>query len=127
MQNSGTAPPERRAEDVGVLPNRIPDCRVTLTEFPAHFLGAFESQKRMRESVIAYSVAGLHDAEGDIGAQLRVAPDHEKSGAHVVLREYFQQTQRVRIVGPVVVGEGDLLRPASKASESAAIPLPGRP
>ena len=42
------------------------------------------------------------------------------------LAEDFEQALRVRIVGPVIVGECQLLRPAAQPGEGAAEPLPGR-
>ena len=62
----------------------------------------------MREGVIADHVSGLDDFADDVGALLDVASNHEKGCVYVVLREDFEQAQRVRIVGAVVVSQRDL-------------------
>ena len=63
----------------------------------------------MSEGVIAHDVSRFDDFAGNIGPLLHVASDQKKSRANVVLRQDFQQAQRVRIVGPVVIGERELL------------------
>src|ERR1035441_11077884 len=81
----------------------------------------------MRESVGAYNMASLDDLTRDLGTLAHVTSDQKKSCAHVVFRQYLEQAQRVRIVGPVVIGERELLGAARQAREGAAIPLPGGP
>src|SRR5271167_957752 len=79
----------------------------------------------MREGVVAYDMASIYDLARDLGTLLHIASDEEKSRVHIVLREDFQQAQRVWIVGAVVVGERELLRSRDNACERAAVPLAG--
>src|SRR5580700_4220002 len=94
-------------------------------EFLANFSRAFESQERMCEGVVADDVAGLDDFAGELGALLDIPSDQKKSRADVVLGEDLQQAQRVRVVGTIVVGQGELLCAARQAGEGAAVPLSG--
>ena len=75
--------------------------------------------------MVADDVAGFDDFAGEVGALLDVASDQKKCCVHVVLGQDFQQAQRVRVVGAVVVGEGELLGAARQAGEGAAVPLAG--
>jgi hypothetical protein len=77
------------------------------------------------ESVIADDMSGFDDFAGEVGTLLDVASNQEKCGMHAVLSEDLQQPQRVRIVGAVVVGEGELLRTSGNTGEGAAVPLSG--
>ena len=80
----------------------------------------------MREGVVADNVAGLDDFAGDFRTLPHIASNQKKSRVHVVLGENFQQAQRVRIVGAVVVGQRDLPRSARQSREGSPIPLPRR-
>ncbi len=64
----------------------------------------------MCERVVADDVSGLDDLTRNLGPLLHVASDQKKSCVHVVLGQYFQQAQRVRIVRAIVVGERELFR-----------------
>ena len=98
---------------------------VAVGKLAANFGVAFESQQGMGEGVVADDVAGFDDLAGNFGTLLDVASDQEECCVHAVLRENFEQAQRVRIVGAVVVGEGELFRSSSQAGEGAAVPLSG--
>src|SRR6266853_499525 len=80
----------------------------------------------MGERVIADDVSGLRDRERYIGALPHVASDHEERRAHVVLREYIQQRQRMRIVWAVVEGQRNLFAAARAVSNCLSVPLAGR-
>jgi hypothetical protein len=54
-----------------------------------------------------------------------VAADQEERRFDFMLREDFEQAQGVRIVGAVVIREGELFRAAGQAGEGAAVPLSG--
>ena len=97
-----------------------------MAEFLADFSFAFEGEQRMREGVVADDVAGVDNFAGDFRTLLHVASDQKKSRVHAVFGEDFEQAQRVRIVGAVVVGQRDLTRAARQAGESLPIPLPRR-
>ncbi len=77
----------------------------------------FENEQRMRERVIADDVSCLRHRARNIGALLHVAADHEKRCSHIVLRQHVEQLQRVRIVRPVIVGQGDLLASADSSGK----------
>ncbi len=70
-------------------------------------------------------VAGLEDFASEVGALLDEATDQEKCGFHTVLCQNFQQTQRVGVVGAVVVGERESFGSGGEAGEGAAVPLCG--
>ena len=97
-----------------------------LGEFLSDFCFAFEDQKRMGEGVIADDVAGFDDFAGEFRTLLDVASDQKKSRLYAVFGEDFEQAQRVRVVGAVVIGQRDLARAARQAGESFAQPLSGR-
>lgn len=77
----------------------------------------------MGEGVIGDDVAGSSDFAGEIGTLLDVASDEKKSCLDIVFSEDLEQAQSVRIVGTVVVGEGEFARVVREAGESFAIPL----
>ena len=79
----------------------------------------------MREGVIADDVSCLRYNARDIGALLHVTADHEECRPHAVLGQHFEQFQRVRIVGPVIISQGDLPAAAHSGSESPSVPLRG--
>src|SRR6516165_5475538 len=79
----------------------------------------------MREGVIAYYVSGLNEVTGDIRALSDVASDQEKSCPDIVTGQDLQKAEGVRIVGPVVVGESELLAATPESDKGAAVPLPG--
>ena len=77
----------------------------------------------MREGVVADDVASLGNFAGDLGTLLYVASDEEKSRVNAMFGEDLEQAQGVGVVGPVVVGEGDLARAMWESGESLSIPL----
>ena len=74
--------------------------------------------------MIAHNVASLNNFAGDVRTLLHIAPDQKKSCLHAMPGENFQQSQSVRIIGAVVVGQRNLPRAARQSSESSPIPLP---
>ena len=54
-----------------------------------------------------------------------VAADQKKGCVDVVVGEDFEQAQGVRVVGAVVVGEGELARIPGQAGEGFSVPLAG--
>ena len=88
-----------------------------------NFIGTLEDQQRVGEGVVADGVAGFGDVASNVGALLHVASDQEKSGMNLVLGQDLQQTQSVRVVGAVVVGECDLPGSARHPGESSTTPL----
>src|SRR6266404_4195077 len=83
----------------------------------------FEDEQRMRERVIANDMSGLRHRTRNIGTLLHVAADHEERRPHTMLRQNIEQLQRVRIIWPVVVGQGDLLAPRNPSSKGLPEPL----
>ena len=80
----------------------------------------------MREGVVANNVSRSGDRARNVRPLLHVASDQEKRGMHPVPRQQFQQAQRVRIVGAIVVSQRDLPRAARQSRERPAIPLTRR-
>src|ERR1700731_3014960 len=80
----------------------------------------------MGEGVIADDVSGLPDGASNIGTLLHVAADHEERCMHVILGQYIEQPQRVRIVWPVIEGERDFFAASDTVGEGLSIPLSGR-
>jgi hypothetical protein len=117
---------EGRAKQIGMLANRILQCRAAFGELPPDFSLAFKNQQGMRESMIADNVAGLDNLAHDIRTLSHVASDQKKSCLHAMLGESFEQAQRVRIVGTIVISQRQLPRARSQSYESSSIPLPGR-
>ena len=68
----------------------------------------------------------LHDFAYDVGPLLDESPDQKESRPRIVPRQHFQQSQRVRIVWSIIVGECDLPGSLRQANERAPEPLPGR-
>ncbi len=62
----------------------------------------------MRERMISHHVPGFHKIAHDVGALLHIPANEEKRGPHILPRQNLHQSQRIRIVGAVVVGERDL-------------------
>ena len=77
----------------------------------------------MRERVIADDMSRLRHRARNIGTLLHVAADHEERRPRTVLRQHIEQPQRMRIVRPVVVGQGDLLAPRNPSSKCPPVPL----
>ena len=77
----------------------------------ADTLLGFDGQQRVRERVIADYMASLCNVGGNIRSLPDITSDHEKRCMYVVLLEHLKQAQRVRIVGAVVEGQRNLLRP----------------
>src|SRR6266446_7845310 len=83
----------------------------------------FADEQRMRKRVIADYVSCLLYRARNIGPLLHIAADHEERRPHTVLRQNIEQLQRVRIIWPVIVGQGDLLAPSSSRCKRASVPL----
>src|SRR5579864_1095860 len=79
----------------------------------------------MGEGVVADDMTSPGDFANNVRTLLSAASDEKKGCGHVVLRQSFQQSLGVRIIRAVVIGEGELLRAAREAGESAPIPLSG--
>src|ERR1700722_6445437 len=77
----------------------------------------------MGEGVVADDVACAFHFSDDFRTLLDVASDQEKCCLHVVIGEDVEQSHRVRIVGAVVIGEGDLTGSALEARERLSVPL----
>src|ERR1700730_1475360 len=80
----------------------------------------------MRKGVVAHDVSSFDDLPYDFRPLLHIASDQKKSCANFVFGEDLQQTQGVRIVWPIVVGERDLLGATWQAGERAPMPLSHR-
>ena len=78
----------------------------------------------MSEGVIADDVSAPGNFGGDIGTLVHVAPDHEKTSRERYVGENVEQMEGVRIIGPVVEGQCDLLRFARSRGRKLAEPLP---
>ena len=77
----------------------------------------------MGDGVVADDVAGLDNFADDFRMLPHVVSDQKESGVDAVPREDFQQTQRVRVVGAVIIGEGDLMGGTGESDESFPVPL----
>ena len=73
----------------------------------------------MRHGVVADEMAGGCDGASDVRTLTDVVADEEKGGADVVLGEDVEETFGGKVVGAVVVGEGDLVRVRSGDEELA--------
>ena len=110
---------------MGVIAESVLQGAATAAEFLANFSATLEGQKGVGEGVVAKDVAGLDDLADDLGPLLNVASNQKKSRVYLMLGEDIQSTQGVRIVGAIVVGECELLRPAGETREGASVPLSG--
>ena len=106
--------------------NRVGDGFLAVGQLLPEFCLALNGKQRMGEGVIADGVASLGYLAGDVRTLLDVASDQKKSCRHTMPGEDVQQTQRMRVIRPVVVGERELFGSRSKAGEGAAVPLTGR-
>ena len=79
----------------------------------------------MGERVVANHVSSFGNLTRNLGALADVASNEEKSCANFVIRQDFQQTQGVGIVGAIVIGERHLPGSVGQAGEGAPVPLPG--
>ena len=59
--------------------------------------------------MIAHDVSRADDFATNVGPLLHIAPNQEESRTNLMLSQDLQKTQRMRIVGPVIIGERDLL------------------
>src|SRR6266403_5617597 len=82
----------------------------------------FEDEQRVRKRVIADYVSCLRYRARNIRALLHVAADHEERRPRTMLCQNIEQLQRVRIIWPVVVGQGDLLAPRNPSSKRVSEP-----
>lgn len=108
-----------------MLANGVLDRSAAVGQLLPDFRSAFENQQRVGEGVIADDVSGFHEFADDVGALLRVASNEKESCMDIVTRENFQQAKRVRIVGAVVVSEGELFCARSEAGKGTTVPLAG--
>jgi hypothetical protein len=76
--------------------------------------------------VVADYVSTLGDFADDVGPLTDIAANQEERSLDIMSRQNVKQIARVRIVGPIVEGQCDLLRSSVAAAESASKPLPGR-
>jgi hypothetical protein len=125
-KDRGAPSAERRAEQIRMLANSALQCVAAFGEFLSNLASALEDQQWMREGVVAHDVSGFDDLPHDFRLLLHVASDQEKSCVYIVLGKNIQQTQRVRIVWPIVVGERDLIGATWQAGERAPLPLSRR-
>src|SRR6202035_4264772 len=80
----------------------------------------------MGEGVVADDVASSNNFASDIRTFFNVAPDQEESCVDAVFSEDVKQVLSVRVIGAIVVGEGELARAVARSCESFAVPLPRR-
>src|ERR1700680_4614504 len=80
----------------------------------------------MSEGVIPDHMPVSYQLSHDVRALLNIASDQEKSSADIVPGQNFQQVQSVRIIGPVIIGERQLLRRAAQPSKDTPEPLTSR-
>src|SRR5579885_2021705 len=80
----------------------------------------------MRERVIPDDMPSLGDFPRDVASLADVAADEKKCGANVMLRQNFQQTKGVRVVGTVVIGQRKLSGARGESGERATVPLTSR-
>ena len=71
----------------------------------------------MSEGVVPDHMSGLHQFANDVRPLLHIASDQKKRGVNIVPGQNVQQAQGVRIVGPIIVGERQLLRSAAQSGE----------
>jgi hypothetical protein len=79
----------------------------------------------MSEGVVPDYVSTLGNFGGDVGPLMDVAANQEERSLNVMPRQNVKQIASVRIVGPVVEGQCDLLRSSVTTTERASKPLPG--
>src|ERR1700756_1963272 len=109
-----------------MLANSVLQCVAAFGKFSSNFASAFEDEQGMREGMVAHEVSGFDDLPYYFRPLLHKASDQKKSCAYIVLGKDVLQTQGVRIVWPVVVGEGDPFGATSQAGERVAVPLSRR-
>src|SRR5690242_9013337 len=80
----------------------------------------------MSESVIADCMASLQYFPHDVRAMFDELPDQEERGASIVFRKNFEESERVRIVRAIVIGQCDLPGAFDSMNEGASVPLPRR-
>src|ERR1700722_9506616 len=91
----------------------------------AYFRFTLQCEQGMRESMVADDVASPDDLANNLRTLPNIAPNQKKSCGHAVLRQDFEQMERMRVVWPVIVSEGELLRARSEAGEGTSVPLSG--
>jgi len=78
---------------------------------------ARHDQVGMSKGVISDDVAGFEEIAHDVRPALHIAPNQEKSSVHTIFLQNFHQAQGMRIVGPIVIGERNLLADGRGAHE----------
>jgi len=78
----------------------------------------------MAEGVIADSMTRPHQLAHDVRPLSYETANDKKRRPHIMLGQNVQQTQRVRIIGAIVVCERQLLGPMAEPGEGAPVPLP---
>ncbi len=76
--------------------------------------------------MVSDNVTGSNNFPRDVRTLPHVAPNQEKSRRNAVPRKDFEQSQTVRIIGTVVIGQRNLARAPRQPSKSPPIPLPRR-
>ncbi len=99
---------------------------IAIVELRSEFLRTLEDEQRMAEGMVPDDMPGLHQFTNNVGPLLHVASDQKKRGVNFVPGQHVQQALGVRIVGTVIIGEGQLLRSVAQPGEGTAKPLPSR-
>lgn len=60
--------------------------------------------------MVADKVARGADRAGNLRALTHKAPDEKEGSANIIASEYIKQLLCIRIVGPVIIGEGEFSR-----------------
>ena len=124
-EDRGAATSEGRTEEPGAFSDNIFDSGLALHELLADFVFALESEQGMGEGVVADDMARLENFAGDFRTLLNVAADQKKGCMDAVLCQDIEQSMGMRVVGAVVVGEGDLSSAAGETDECLPVPLGG--
>src|ERR1700733_5224522 len=77
----------------------------------------------MAKSMIANHVASASQLACNVWPLFHKAANKKKCRLHIVLGEYFQQTKSMRIVGTIVVSQGQLFGLGLQPGERFSIPL----
>src|ERR1700724_3186988 len=80
----------------------------------------------MVERVIANHVSGAYQLARNVWPLFHIATNKKKCRLHIVLGEHFQQTKSMRVVGTVVVSQGQLFGLRLQPGEGSSVPLPPR-
>ena len=92
-----------------MLAHSISNRLTALQDFFLHLAGRLENQSRMGESVVSDDMPSPDQFASNVGPLFYIAADEEECGPHPTLGQDLQQTESVRIIRAVVVGERELL------------------